>query len=169
MQALSLVSADACGIYRDDGVVLFHVSHQAGLSPGTDPDPGRVRAGGDSGSQHRAQRGAGRGRSAVGGDSKDAVRMIIADKLEELMKTQVDAIKNIKIDKVTVWENGGGGKEGEGNSTSRFVSGLYKSIPPLTDMFNMAGMNLPDYLGEKITPPAKAPEITDAVVEESKD
>ncbi len=95
---------------------------------------------------------------AAGGKSKDAVLMIIADKLEELVKTQVDAIKNIKIDKVTVWE-GGSNKEGEGNATSRFVSGLYKSVPPLTDLFNMAGMNLPDYLGEKTPIPAAKEEI----------
>ena len=85
---------------------------------------------------------------ATNGNSKDAVLMIIADKLEDLVKTQVEAIKNIKIDKVTVWENGNGG-EGEGNATSKFVSGLYKSVPPMSDLFNMAGMDLPEYLGKK--------------------
>ncbi len=83
---------------------------------------------------------------STGGNSKDAVLMLIADKLEDLVKTQVEAIKNIKIDKVTVWE-GGNNIEGEGNSTSKFVSGLYKSVPPLSDLFNMAGMDLPQYLG----------------------
>jgi flotillin len=82
---------------------------------------------------------------AAGGNSRDAVLMLIADKLETLVATQVEAIKNIKIDKVTVWE--GGNSEGEGNSTSKFVSGLYKSVPPLSDLFNMAGMDLPQYLG----------------------
>ncbi len=84
---------------------------------------------------------------AAGQDSKDAVLLMIADKLPELVKTQVEAIKNIKIDKVTVWE--GGQNEGEGNSTSKFVSGLYKSVPPLSDLFNMAGMDLPNYLGKQ--------------------
>ncbi len=81
------------------------------------------------------------------GDSREAVLMMIADKLEDLVKMQVDAIKNIKIDKVTVWE-GGNQKEGEGNSTSKFISGLYKSVPPMNDLFNMAGMDLPSYLGK---------------------
>ena len=40
---------------------------------------------------------------AAGDDSKDAVLLLIADKLPELVKTQAEAIKNIKIDKVTVW------------------------------------------------------------------
>ncbi|MEM7101989.1 MAG: SPFH domain-containing protein [Bacteroidota bacterium] len=83
---------------------------------------------------------------ASGNVTRDAVLLMIADKLPELVKTQVDAIKNLKIDKVTVWE--GGTNEGDGNSTSKFVSGLYKSIPPLSDLFNMAGMELPDYLGK---------------------
>ncbi|MFK8103223.1 MAG: flotillin family protein [Saprospiraceae bacterium] len=85
---------------------------------------------------------------AAGGNSRDAVLMMIADKLEDLVKTQVEAIKNIKIDKVTVWE-GGNQKDGEGNSTSKFISGLYKAVPPMNDLFNMAGMDLPQYLGNK--------------------
>jgi flotillin len=86
--------------------------------------------------------------ASAGGNTKDAVLMMVADKLEELVKTQVEAIKNIKIDKVTVWE-GGNGQEGEGNSTSKFISGMYKSIPPMNDLFNMAGMDLPKYLGSR--------------------
>jgi flotillin len=84
---------------------------------------------------------------AVGGNPRDAVLMLIADKLPELVKTQVDAIKNIKIDKVTVWE--GGNQEGNGNNTSKFISSLYKSVPPLGELFNMAGMELPGYLGKE--------------------
>ena len=82
---------------------------------------------------------------AVGGNPRDAVLMLIADKLPELVKTQVDAIKGIKIDKVTVWE--GGNQEGAGNNTSKFISSMYKSVPPLSELFNMAGMELPNYLG----------------------
>lgn len=87
---------------------------------------------------------------AAGNSSKDAVLLLIADKLPELVKLQAEAIKNIKIDKVTVWENGGG-KDGK-TSTSNFISGMYKAVPPLQEMFNMAGMQLPDYLkGKEIT------------------
>ena len=85
---------------------------------------------------------------AANGDTRDAVLMMIADKLEDLVKTQVDAIKNMKIDKVTVWENGA---SQDTNSTAKFVSGLYKSVPPLSDLFNMAGMDLPQYLGREQT------------------
>ncbi|MEL6986539.1 MAG: SPFH domain-containing protein [Bacteroidota bacterium] len=84
---------------------------------------------------------------ATDGNPRDAVLMLIADKLPELVKTQVEAIKNIKIDKVTVWD--GGQNADEGNSTSKFISGLYKSVPPMNELFNMAGMDLPGYLGNK--------------------
>ena len=85
---------------------------------------------------------------ASGGDSKNAAMLMIADKLETLVQMQVDAIKNIKIDKVTVWDSNGGSGDGKGGtSTANFLSGMAKSIPPLEDLFNMSGMKLPDYLG----------------------
>ncbi len=85
---------------------------------------------------------------AAGNNPKDAVLLLVADKLPELVKTQAEAIANIKIDKVTVWENGGTGKDGK-TATSNFISGMYGSVPPLQEMFNMAGMQLPDYLKGK--------------------
>ncbi|MDO7171086.1 flotillin family protein [Mariniflexile sp. AS56] len=85
---------------------------------------------------------------AAGNSSKDAVLLLIADKLPELVRIQAEAIKNIKIDKVTVWDNGGGGKDGK-SSTANFLSGMYQSVPPLQEMFNMAGMDLPEYLKGK--------------------
>ncbi|MFV0376583.1 MAG: flotillin family protein [Mangrovibacterium sp.] len=87
---------------------------------------------------------------ATGNNSKDAVMMMIADKLPELVKTQVEAIKNIKIDKVTVWETGNG-KDGK-TSTANFMQGMLGSIPPLDDIFKSAGLELPDYLKGKAKP-----------------
>ena len=84
---------------------------------------------------------------SAGGDSNAALQLLIADKLEDLMKVQVEAIKNIKIDKVTVWD-GGQGTDGK-TSTANFISGMMKAVPPLDEMFKMAGMQLPSYLGTK--------------------
>jgi flotillin len=81
---------------------------------------------------------------AAGNDAQKAVLMMIADKLPELVRTQVEAIKNIKIDKVTVWETGNG-KDGK-TSTANFMQGMLGSIPPLDDIFKSAGMELPNYL-----------------------
>ena len=83
---------------------------------------------------------------SAGGASDDAVRMMIADKLEDLTKIQVEAISNLKIDKITVWDNGAG--ENGKTATANFVSGMMKSVPPMQEIFDMAGMKLPEYLGK---------------------
>ena len=85
--------------------------------------------------------------TAAGGDAQQAITMLITDKLPELVATQVEAVKGINIDKVTVWDNGGSA-DGK-TATSNFISGLMKSVPPLEDLFKLAGMELPGYLKGK--------------------
>ncbi|MGN0233228.1 MAG: flotillin family protein [Bacteroidaceae bacterium] len=87
---------------------------------------------------------------AAGGDATKAYTLLLLEKLPELVKTQVDAIKGINIDKVTVWDNGGGSADGR-TSTANFLSGLMKSIPPLNELFDQAGLSLPEYLAKKNT------------------
>lgn len=84
---------------------------------------------------------------AAGGDANKAYMLLLLEKLPELVKTQVEAVKGVNIDHVTVWDSGNG-TDGKG-STANFVSGLMKSVPPLSDLFDLAGMNLPEYLGKK--------------------
>ena len=96
---------------------------------------------------------------AAQGDAQKAVLMMIADKLPDLVKTQVEAVKGINIDKVTVWDTGTG-TDGK-TATSNFISGLMKSVPPLNDLFNMAGMELPSYLKGADKP--KQPEVQEEV------
>ena len=88
--------------------------------------------------------------AAAGGDARQAITMLITDKLPELVKTQVEAVKGINIDKVTVWD-GGKGENGK-TATANFVSGLMQSVPPLEDLFKMAGMELPNYLKGEAKP-----------------
>ena len=84
---------------------------------------------------------------ACGMDSDAASKMLLVEKLEELVKLQTEAIKNIKIDKVTVWDGASASGDGK-TSTANFLSGLMKSLPPLHDVANMAGVELPSYLGK---------------------
>ena len=99
--------------------------------------------------------------AAAGGDAQQAITMLITDKLPELVKTQVEAVKGINIDKVTVWD-GGKGENGK-TATANFVSGLMGSVPPLEELFKMAGMSLPGYLkGETKEAPAPAEEVKPA-------
>ena len=75
------------------------------------------------------------------GSADEAVRLMITEKLEDIVAEQVKAISNLKIDKVTVWDNGEG-KDGK-TSTANFLSGMLKSLPPLEEIYNMAGLSLP--------------------------
>lgn len=80
---------------------------------------------------------------AAGGDAQAAINYLMLDKLEALTKIQVDAIKDIEIDKVVVYDNGNG--QGVGN----FVQGLYGMVPQLNDFLGQSGMSLPDGLVKK--------------------
>lgn len=84
--------------------------------------------------------------NASGDNARDAVMIMIANQLPELVRTQVDAIKNLKIDKVTVWDNMSSGKDGKSPSTANFLSGMLGALPPFDELFKMAGMELPNYL-----------------------
>ncbi|RJX23227.1 MAG: flotillin family protein [Desulfobulbus sp.] len=91
------------------------------------------------------------------GDAKAAATLLMTEKIEQIVQLQVEAIRNIKIDKVTVWDPAGGSKDG--TATANFLSGLVKSLPPLHDVAGMAGIELPKYLGEissKDAPPPSA-------------
>lgn len=93
--------------------------------------------------------------AAAGGDPNKAFQLLLIEKLPELVKTQVEAVKNIKIDKITVWDSANGQGDNGNTSTANFVSGLMKSVPPLNDLFNMAGLNLPSYLKGEGDAPTK--------------
>jgi flotillin len=83
--------------------------------------------------------------ASAGGDPKAAATLLMVEKMEELVARQTEAISNLKIDKITVWDSG---SNGEGGSTSNFVSSLMQSLPPVHDVAKMAGIELPKYLGE---------------------
>ncbi len=82
------------------------------------------------------------------GDAKAAGTLLMIEKIEEVVAMQVEAIRNLKIDKITVWDSAGG--SGAGSSTANFASSLIKSLPPLHEVARMAGVELPEYLGKMI-------------------
>lgn len=82
---------------------------------------------------------------ACANNSQDAATMLMIEKLEEIAKLQAEAIKNLKIDKITVWDSG---NAVNGSSTSNFLSSMIKSLPPLHEIAAMSGVNLPSYLGD---------------------
>jgi flotillin len=92
---------------------------------------------------------------ACGDDAKSASTMLLIEKLEEIVKLQTEAIKNIKIDKITVWDSGAHSADpSKGSTTSNFISQFVKSLPALHDVTALAGLELPPFLG-KISSGAK--------------
>ena len=89
--------------------------------------------------------------AAAGGNADAAVQLLLVDKIEDLVRIQVDAIKNLQIDKITVWDSMSG--EGGSPTTANFLSGMMKSIPPLNETFKMAGVKLPEFLGTELESP----------------
>ncbi|MBE6386022.1 MAG: flotillin family protein [Lentisphaerae bacterium] len=85
---------------------------------------------------------------ACGSDASAASQMLLIEKLQEIVALQTEAIKNIKIDKVTVWD-GGSNANGK-TSTANFLSGMMASLPPLHDVAKTAGLELPEYLGKVV-------------------
>ena len=83
--------------------------------------------------------------ASTAGDPKAAATLLMVEKIESMVSAQVEAIRNLKIDKITVWD--GGGNDDGSSATSNFVSSLVQSLPPIHDVAKMAGVDLPDYLG----------------------
>jgi flotillin len=70
----------------------------------------------------------------------------MVEKIDQLVASQVEAIQNLKIDKITVWDSGGS----HGSTTANFLSGMVQSIPPLQDLSSMVGLELPEFLGKMV-------------------
>ena len=82
------------------------------------------------------------------GSANEAAILMITDKLEDIVAKQVEAISNLKIDKITVWDSGA---NSDGTSTTaNFAQSLIKAVPPMNEIFKMAGMELPSYLGKEL-------------------
>jgi len=75
-----------------------------------------------------------------------AQQMLVTELLPQLVREQVQAISNLHIDKITVWDSGAGA-DGKG-STASFLSGLAGSVPPLHELAKNVGVELPEYLGK---------------------
>jgi flotillin len=80
------------------------------------------------------------------GDASAAANLLLIEQMKEVAKIQTEAIQNLKIDKIVVWDGGTNGEDG--NATSRFISGMVKVLPPLQEIAALTGIELPDYLGK---------------------
>ncbi len=88
---------------------------------------------------------------ACGGD-KGAASLLLIEKLLEISHVQADAIRNLPLEKIIVWDggNGGGGVDGLGKR-------LMGVLPPMHELARQVGLDLPEFLGKVGN--GQAPEI----------
>jgi flotillin len=87
---------------------------------------------------------------ACGVDPAVGPTLLLIEQLPKLVAEQVKAVQGLKIDKITVWDqgSGGGGVNGSGRgATADFISGLIGSLPRLHELAKQAGIELPAALG----------------------
>lgn len=80
----------------------------------------------------------------------------IANKKQQAWSIQYTCSYGRKGDKITDWNSGNGQGDNGNSSTANFVSGMMKTVPPLNDLFNRAGLNLPTYLNGAENPEGKS-------------
>jgi len=81
--------------------------------------------------------------AACGGRDQAAVAFLIAEKLTEVAQIQAEAIRNLPLEKVMVWD-GGNGQGGLANLGQRMMG----AIPPMHELARLAGLDLPEFLGK---------------------
>ena len=86
--------------------------------------------------------GYGRLIEAAAADPKTATSLLVIEKLKEVAQIQAEAIRNLPLEKVIVWD--GGGKDSGLSDLGRRLVGV---LPPMHQIAKMAGLELPDFLG----------------------
>jgi flotillin len=82
---------------------------------------------------------------ACAADPSLAPTLLMIEQLPAIIAEQVKAIQNLHIDKITVWDSGQA-RDGSG-ATADFLAGLIGALPPVHELAQQAGIELPSALG----------------------
>lgn len=80
--------------------------------------------------------------AACGGKDQAAAAFLIVERLTEVAGIQAEAIQNLPLEKIVVWD-GGNGQGGMSNLGQRMMG----AIPPMHELAKLAGLELPEFLG----------------------
>lgn len=84
-----------------------------------------------------------------------APTLLMIEQLPAIISEQVKAIQNLQIDKITVWDSGNNGGNGNG-ATADFLSGMIGALPAVHELAAQAGIELPSALGKLSGPTVSA-------------
>lgn len=87
---------------------------------------------------------------------QQAASLLLIEKLQEIAGVQAQAIQDLPIEKVIVWD--GGGSEGGLNGLGGRLMG---ALPPMHELAKQVGLELPDYLGKLDDQPKEAAKESD--------
>jgi flotillin len=77
--------------------------------------------------------------------------LLIIEKLADVARIQAQAIQDLPIEKIIVWDNGHGGNGSGGNGSSGGLAGLggrlMGALPPMHELAKQVGLDLPSFLG----------------------
>ena len=92
--------------------------------------------------------------------AQQAASLLLIEKLQEVAEIQAQAIQDLPIEKVVVWDGGG-----EKGGLAGFGQRLMGALPPMHELARQIGLELPDYLGRTAgCSPASTPSAADAPV-----
>lgn len=77
--------------------------------------------------------------------AQQAASLLLIEKLQEIATIQAQAIKDLPIDKIFVWDSGAGG---DNSGLSGLGGRLMGTLPPMQALAKQIGLDLPDFLGK---------------------
>jgi flotillin len=83
--------------------------------------------------------------TACGSDPSLTAALLLIEKLADVARIQTEAVKNLPIEKIVVWDGGG-----DGSAMSDLGRRLMGVIPPMHELAKMAGLELPEFLGRAV-------------------
>ncbi len=88
--------------------------------------------------------------------AQQAGALLLIEKLKEIATVQAQAIKDLPLEKIFVWDSGG-----EGSGMSNLGGRLMGALPPMHELAKQVGLEMPEFLGkmgkEKPKPAAAPP------------
>ena len=91
--------------------------------------------------------------ASCNGVAQSAATMLLLEKLTDVAGIQAQAIKDLPIEKVFVWDTGGG----EGGGLANLGQRLMGALPPMHTLAKQVGLDLPEFLGKLAEEMKKTP------------
>lgn len=100
--------------------------------------------------------------TAIGKENLSTIMML--EQLVEVTKVKTEALQNLKVDKITVWDNpsSDASKEGRGGING-FVDNFANAMPGMHEIAKDAGITMPAYLGTLDSDKAEVQVVTEDI------